>query len=241
MSIVVVLQKPQDLVNIASVVRAMKNFELDQLRVVAPEEYDDHRIEGIAHNSYDILERARQCGDLDEALADCSFVVGMTARERTAKRSVVRPRDVAPEVLAASREGRAAIVLGPEDRGLTNEELDRCDRAVTIPSNPDYASLNLAQAFTIMAYELSVARGVRVLKTPRREAPPASHEELEALYDSAQRALDAIEFFKTRNPEIIMRSVREVTHRAGLDAREAKLVRAMCYEVVHFLERQRPS
>ena len=85
MSIVVVLHQPQDLVNIASVIRAMKNFALIDLRLVAPEEYDEYRIEGIAHNSYDVLERVQQFDDLDAALADCTFVVGLTARSRTAK------------------------------------------------------------------------------------------------------------------------------------------------------------
>jgi len=242
MSVVVVLQRPQDLVNIAGVVRAMKNFELRDLRLVNPVEYDPYRIEGIAHNTGDILERVRRFDDLGLALEDCVHVAGLTARQRSAKRNVQRPRDAAPEILAAAQEGLTAILLGPEDTGLANEELDRCDRTVTIPANPRYASLNLVQAFSIMAYELLLARHpAPSFKRPRREAPPATHADLERLFADAERALGAVDFFKTRQRESVMRSLREMLHRTPLDQREAKLMRAMWIEVVRFLERTSSS
>jgi tRNA (cytidine32/uridine32-2'-O)-methyltransferase len=237
-SLVVVLVHTQDLVNIAGVVRSMKNFGLRDLRLVGPEEYEPRRIEGIAHNTADVLRRVRIFDDFESAVADCTLVAGMTARERTAKRAVARPREAASELLAAAEMGTVAVVLGREDRGLTNEELDRCHRSVIIPTNPDHPSLNIAQAFTVMAYELFVARGPLPFKTPRRTAPSATVEQVSGVFAAAQEALDAIEFFKTRNPAPIMRTVREVVHRASLDAREAKLVTAMCIEVVRFLERK---
>ena len=237
MSVVVVLHRPQDLVNIAGVVRAMKNFELTQLRLVTPKEYDAYRIEGIAHNTGDVLKHVKIFPTLDEALADCTFVVGLTARQRTAKRNVQRPEDAAPGLVVAGESGTAAMLLGPEDTGLNNEELDRCHRIVTIPTNPAYASLNLVQAFTVMAYELLLTRGIAPFKAPRREAGPATQDELERLFEDAGKALDAINFFKTRQRDTVMRSVREVVHRAPLDQREAKLLRAMCIEVVRYLER----
>jgi TrmH family RNA methyltransferase len=237
-SLVVVLVRAQDLVNIASVVRAMKNFELRDLRLVEPEEYDVRRIEGIAHGTGDVLRRVKQFGSFDEAIADCTLVAGMTARQRTAKRNVVRPRDIAPELLETSEAGNVALVLGPEDRGLTNVELDSCSRSIVIATNPDHPSMNIAQAFTLMAYELYLARGPQPFKEPRRSAPPATAHDLAEVFDAAKDALGAIEFFKTRNPEAIMRTVREVLHRATLDAREAKLARAMCFEVLRYLERK---
>jgi TrmH family RNA methyltransferase len=238
LSIVVVLHRTQDLVNIAGVVRAMKNFELRDLRLVSPVEYDAYRIEGIAHNTGDVLQRVRQFESLEEALKDCVHVVGLTARQRSAKRNAQRPRDAAPEILEAAEAGPTAILLGPEDTGLNNEELDRCQRSVTIPNNPLYASLNLVQAFSIMAYELLLARNdARPFKPPRREAPPASHDDLERLFADAERALMAIDFFKTRQQEGVMRTLREVLHRTPLDQREAKLIRAMWIEVVRFFER----
>ncbi|MBI4503499.1 MAG: RNA methyltransferase [Gemmatimonadetes bacterium] len=238
MSLVVVLHRPQDLVNIAGVVRAMKNFELRDLRLVDPAEYEPYRVEGIAHNTGDLLQRVRLFETLEDALGDCVQVVGLTARQRSAKRNVRRPRDAAPEILEVARSGLTAILLGPEDTGLNNEELDRCDRTVTIPTNPGYASLNLVQAFSIMAYELLLARNeARPFKAPRREAPPATHDDMERLFADAERALATIDFFKTRQREGVMRSLREVLHRTPLDQREAKLIRAMWIEVVRFFER----
>jgi TrmH family RNA methyltransferase len=160
----------------------------------------------------------------------------MTARQRAAKRNVLRPRPAADEILRGAADGTAALVLGPEDRGLSNDELDRCHRLVTIPTSR-YQALNLSHAFVVMAYELYVARGEGTLKPPRRRAPATTAAQLELLFDDAERALDAIEFFKTRNPEHVMRTVRDVIHRTPLDAREAKLLRAMCIEVVRYLER----
>jgi TrmH family RNA methyltransferase len=242
MSVVVVLQRPQDLVNIGGVVRVMKNFELRDLRLVNPLEYDPYRIEGIAHNTGDILQRVQRFDDLGTALQDCIHVVGLTARQRSAKRNVRRPREAAPEILAAAQEGMTAILLGPEDTGLTNEELDRCDRTVTIPANPRYASLNLVQAFSIIAYELLLARNqTPSFKRPRRQAPPSTHDDLERLFADAERALAAVDFFKTRQRDGVMRSLREILHRMPLDQREVKLMRAMWIEVVRFLERTSPS
>ncbi|HEX9632627.1 MAG TPA: RNA methyltransferase [Gemmatimonadales bacterium] len=238
MSVVVVLHEPQDLVNIAAVVRAMKNFGLRDLRLVRPAEYDTFRIEGIAHKTRDILKRVAHFETLEEALADCRFVVGFTARGRSARQNAARPREAMPEIVAMADRGRVALVFGREDKGLSNAALDRCDRAVTLPTNPAHASLNLAQAFCVAAYELFLHRGEPApLKPPRRRAPPATHAAVEETVMAAEQALDAIEFFKGRNPDVVMRTVRTVVHRTPLDAREAKLIKAMCMEVLRYFER----
>ena len=238
MNLVVVLHSPQDLVNIAGVVRAMKNFELRYLRLVAPLEFERRRITGIAHGSDDLVERIELFDDLAAALADRDYIAGMTARQRAAKRNMQRPRAAAADLLNAARDGAAALLLGREDKGLTNEELDRCHRIVTIPTSERHAALNLSHAFTVMAYELLVARYEPEFKRPRRLAPLATHEQMEQMFARAEAALDAIEFFKTRNPTSVMRSLREVGHRAPMDAREAGLIKAMCVEVLRFLERK---
>jgi tRNA/rRNA methyltransferase len=241
MSVLVVLHQPQDLINIAHVVRAMKNFGLRDLRLVAPREYDAHRIEGIAHQSHDVVSRIARFDDLAAALADCVHVVGLTARGRSAKRNVQRPRGAAAEILAAARAegGPVALLFGREDKGLSNEALDRCHRIVTIPTSPDYASLNLGHAVVVMLYELALARGEeeRPFKQPRRPAGAATVEEIERLFEDTERALAAIDFFKIRDREHIMRTVREIVHRVPLDQREAKLLRAMAIEVVKYRER----
>ncbi len=236
---IVVLHQPQDLVNIAGVVRVLKNFGLNQLRLVRPAEYDPYRIGGIAHKSDDLLKRVRLFEDLDQALADCVHVVGLTARQRSAKRNLQLPKEAVAEILGNPERQPAALLFGPEDRGLTNVELDRCHRVVTIPTDRAYPSLNLVQAVAIMAYEFFQARGIPPFKLPRRPAPPATREQLERFFADAQRALEAIDFFRTRNVEAIMRTVREVVHRANLDAREVELGRAICFELMRAVDRKR--
>jgi TrmH family RNA methyltransferase len=238
-SVVVVLHEPQDLVNIAHVVRAMKNFGFRDLRLVSPLEYDGYRIEGIAHQTHDVVSRITLFDSLDGALADCVHVTGFTARGRTAKRNLQRPRPAAAEILTIADDGMAALVFGREDKGLSNEALDRCHRIVTIPSAPAYPSLNLGHAVVLMLYELALARGEeeRPFKAPRRSADQATVAEIERLFANVEQALEAIEFFKVRDRTQIIRTVREIVHRVPLDQREAKLLRAMAIEVVKYRER----
>lgn len=239
MNLVVVVHRSQNIVNLASIVRLMKNYGLRDLRLVEPAEFDVRRIEGIAHQSGDVLKRVQVHDTLDAALADCTLVAGLTARGRTAKRNYQRPREAAPELLAAAESGTAAMVLGPEDRGLSNEDLDRCHRAVVIPTHPEYPSLNVAQAFNVMAYELFLlTEDAKPLKAPKRQAEPAAREQLERLYGDVEAALARIDFFKSREPELIMRSVRTIVHRTPLDGREVTLLRAMALEVVRYLDRR---
>ena len=237
--IAVVLHEPQDLVNIAHVVRALKNFDFRDLRLVNPREYDAYRVEGIAHQTQDVLARVARFDRLEDALLDCVHVVGFTARGRTAKRNLQRPREAAAEILTHAEAGPVALLFGREDKGLPNDALDRCHRVVTIPTNPAYSSLNLAHAVVLMLYELALARGDenRPFKAPRREGPPATVADLERLFADAEAALRVIEFFKTREVEGVMRTVREVIHRTPLDQREARLLRAMAIEVVKYGER----
>jgi TrmH family RNA methyltransferase len=237
--IVVVLHEPQDLVNIAHVVRGMKNFGIRDLRLVNPREYEAYRVEGIAHQTQDVLARVRTYRTLEEALADCVHIVGFTARGRTAKRNVQRPRDAAVEVLALADPGPVALLFGREDKGLPNDALDRCHRVVTIPSDAAYPSLNLAHAVIIMLYELALAQGAeaRAFKVPRRTSGPADAAELERLFADIARALQVIDFFKTRKQDGVMRTMREMVHRTPLDAREVKLLRAMAIEVTKYGER----
>jgi TrmH family RNA methyltransferase len=233
---ILVLVNPQDIVNIASAVRIAKNFGIEQMRLVQPEVFDPFRIEGIAHNTADLVARIEILDSLEAAIADCVFTALLTARERAAKRSVLRPRAAAERLVAEAARGPVAIVVGREDSGLTNAELDMGHLLVTISTDPAHRSLNLAQAVAIMAYEVWNARGGEALpvKPPRNRADPANSE----LFGDWRRALGAIDFFKTRRPDSVMRSFREIIFRAGLDGREASLVRAMGIEVVRYLERQ---
>src|SRR6266566_626784 len=185
MSVIVVLDHPQDLVNIAHVVRGLKNFGLRDLRLVNPREYESYRVEGIAHQTQDILSRVRAYSTLEDAIA------------------------------SLAEGGHVALLFGREDKGLSNDALDRCHRVVTIASDPRYPSLNLAHAVIIMLYELALVRGAeeRPFKEPRRTSEPAPADELERLFADVAKALQAIEFFKTRNAAGVMRTIREIAHR----------------------------
>lgn len=239
MAPILVLVNPQDIVNIASAVRIARNFGIERMRLVNPETFDPWRIEGIAHNSAAFVAAIEIVDSLEAAVADCVHVAVLTARGRTAKRRTLRPRDAAAELEERSAAGPVAIVFGREDRGLTNAEIDLGHVLVTIPTDPASSSLNLAQAVAIMAYESWLARGGerQPLKPPRKGTAPATAAQLEELFADWRRALWAVEFFKTRRSESVMRSFREIVHRAGLDGREASLVRAMGIEVVRYLER----
>lgn len=234
----VVLLEPQDPVNIAAVVRAMKNMGIAELRLVRPVEYDVTRIELVAHSTRDVAERIRHFETLDEALADCVEVAAFTARRRAAKRRVFTPREVAPALLESARRGPVALLFGREDSGLPNDALDRAQLIVTIPTT-EHKSLNLAQAVLIALYELHlVAPDVsRVLAPPRKDAPAASGAEYERYFGDVERALGEMDFFRTRNPELILRTVRSLTFRATPDARELQLLRAMALEVVKAIRR----
>jgi TrmH family RNA methyltransferase len=224
-------------------VRIAKNFGIEQMRLVDPEVFDPYRIEGIAHNTADLVARVELFDSLEAAIGDCVFTAALTARERAAKRRVLRPRDAALTLLEQSAAGPVAMVAGREDRGLTNAELDLCDALVTIATDPSHRSLNLAQAVAILAYESWNARGGEQLplKPPRNQAAPATSQQLEELFTDWTRALWAIDFFKTRLPDNVMRSFREIVFRAAPDGREASLLRAMGIEVVRYLNRVEPK
>jgi tRNA/rRNA methyltransferase/tRNA (cytidine32/uridine32-2'-O)-methyltransferase len=234
----VILYEPQDPVNIAATVRAMKNMGCRDLYLVRSVAYDPWRLEGIAHDTSDVIERIRSCDTIEEALDGVVRVAGFTARRRAAKRDVVTPREVSAELLDFARSGPVALLFGREDKGLPNEILDRAHLLVTIPTT-EHASLNLAQAVMVALYELHLgaADATRTLAPPRKDAPPASAAEYEQLFADTERGLHAIDFFKTRYHEHIMRTVRTLFYRAAPDSRELALLRAIFIEIVRTIDR----
>lgn len=239
-NVAVVLMEPQNPVNIATCIRAMKNMGVPNLRLVRPVDYDPWRLEGIAHDTADIIEGIRKFETVDEALADCVRVAGFTARRRAAKRQTVRPGTAARDLLDFTESGTVALIFGREDKGLSNEDLDRAHLVVTIPTT-DYASLNLSQAVLIALYELHIAAAdaTKPIGAARKDAPPATSREYELLFEDTAKALETISFFKTRFPEHIMRSVRSMAYRAAPDSREIALLRAVSIEVVRTVDRIR--
>jgi len=238
-NVVVVLNEPQNLINIAGVIRAMKNMGLRRLRLVNPAEFDVWRIGGIAHRSGDVADGAEIFETLHEALTDAVLVVGTTARARTAHRNYVRPREIASRVVASAQEGVVALLFGREDRGLDNEALDLCHAAAIVPTDPDYSSLNLAQAALLLSYEVFLAAGGEEGPLPRgrRSTRPATVEELENTYAALEEGLHRIEFYKAREPAAILRTLRTLISRADPDLQEAGLLRAIGFEISKYLDR----
>jgi len=237
-NVVVVLNEPRNPINIGATVRAMANTGLGQLRLVKPVEYDPSRIEAIAHGTRERAAKIRTSTRLTRPWPTVCVCMAYVGKPRAARWARTDPKASANELLGYAAGGPVAILFGPEDRGLENEALDRAHSTVTIPTTT-HSSLNLAQAVLIAGYELHIAAGdsTRRLPRPRHDAPAGSHEQFERTYATLAKALTAIDFFKTRNPELVMRSVRSLVYRAGPDARELDLARAIAIEVLRTIDR----
>ncbi|NJN17638.1 MAG: TrmJ/YjtD family RNA methyltransferase [Oscillochloris sp.] len=227
--LVVVLLRPRDVRNIGAVVRAMKNTGVGQLRLVQPEHFDPADIGGIAHRSDDILAGMTIHASLDEALADCRFVLGTSARSHRDRPLHTDPRILAPDLLARAQAGPLALLFGPEDNGLDNDALDRCQALLRLPTDPHYPSLNLAQAVLLVLYEL---RQAAVTPAPAPIGPaPASGAELETCFAALEDALGALRFVKSGTATTTMRIVRRLILRAAPSSREVAVITAIAREV----------
>ena len=235
----VVLHEPQDPVNIGGTVRVMKNMGLDDLVLVRPFRYDPEKIERIAHNTRDLAGRVRHADELHEAIGDCVAVYAFAGKHRAARWPVITPRQMADVALEHAADGPVAMLFGREDHGLPNEALDQSTAVVCIPTT-EHMSLNLAQAILVGAYELHLAAGDSTRRSPRRrkEGPAATIQNRELTMQRIHRALDLLDFFKTRNPEHVMRGVRSLVARAEPATREMDLVKSMAIEVERTLERE---
>lgn len=218
----------------------MKNMGVDQLRLVRPVAYDRYRLIGVAHDTHELIEAIEHYDDLESAIADCVRVAGFTARRRAAKRELLTPAQCADDLISFAGQGNVAVLFGREDNGLPNEALDLAHTVVTIPTT-NHASLNLAQAVLIALYELHLraSDATREIGPPRHSTNPPTSSQLDLMFADVHKALEAIAFFKTRNPEHVMRSVRSLVYRAVPDGREVDLVRAMSIEVLRTIDRER--
>ncbi|HEY2850743.1 MAG TPA: TrmH family RNA methyltransferase [Gemmatimonadaceae bacterium] len=239
-SVAIILNEPQDPINIAATIRAMKNMGFRDLRLVKPVPYDPWRIEGVAHGTRDLVDRIVHFDSLKEALADCVKVAAFAGKRRAARWAQATPREMAAQLVGDAEHGKVGLLFGQEDHGLPKEALDLAQLLVHIPTT-EHSSLNLAQAVMIALYELHLAAGdaTRVLAPPKKEAPPAEHADWEQTYADLARALEEIRFFRTRSQDNVMRTVRSLLARAEPDGRELMLVRAMGIEVLRTIERVR--
>lgn len=239
--IAVVLVETTDAVNVGGVVRAMANTGFLELRLVRPVAFDPWHVVGIAHYTQHILDATARFESLEAAVADRHYVLALSGHHHRVERNAL-PFEVAMESVAlAALEGqRVAIVFGREDYGLSNTMLDACHALTTIPTNPAYPSLNLAQAALLVLFHLFQRSGgfEQRYRPPHRVAIPAPASLLEDLFADLERALDAIEFLGHRPRVRTMRSLRVALFRARLDVREASLLRAALIEVRKYLRRK---
>lgn len=205
----------------------MKNMGVTELALVGPREFPHEEATARASGAADVLEHATVAASLAEAVEDCVFVVGASARSRAINWPFLEPRDCAAELLAKQQDGKVAAVFGPEKFGLTNADLDLCDALLTIPTNPDFSSLNLAMAVQVLTYELRVA--ALDDKRPRYEAdaPPATSAELQHFYAHLERVLTDIRFLDPANPRHLMRRLRRLFIRAAPDKNEINILRGI--------------
>lgn len=224
--------------NIGSAARAMKTMGLSALHLVTPERFPDQEANTLAAGADDLLASAPVHASLDDALAGCHLVLGTSARRRHVPLPEMSPREAAKALLEGVQRGPVALLFGRERTGLENEELQRCHASVGIPSNPDFSSLNLASAVQVLSYELrlavldAAAGGLpsgRPMPVAEAE-PPATADELERYFVHLDQALHEIDFHKGKPPEMVMQRLRRLYLRAGLDAREVKILRGILAE-----------
>jgi tRNA/rRNA methyltransferase len=222
----VVLVRPQVAGNIGATARAMRNFGLSELVLVAPlaDPLDPESRQRSTHGE-SILHQSRTVGTLDEALADCLLVAGTSARVGgpVRRQSVGWPRQVLPRLAEVLSVGPAALVFGPEPSGLTDREVTRCHHLVHIPAEASYLALNLGQAVAICLYELRLAWLERSGAAPAAP-PPAPFADQERMFDSLQSALEAIHFLYEPGGEALMHALRHLIGRAGPTAVEVDIL-----------------
>jgi TrmH family RNA methyltransferase len=208
--------------NIGGAARAMKTMGLERLYLVAPLHYPHADATARAVWADDVLERAHVCATLEEAIADCTFVLGASARQRTLPWPLLDARAAAERIASTSEE--TAVVFGAEQSGLDNHELERCSALLQIPASQAYGSLNLAAAVQIVAYELRMAaRG----EPAEPQTPLATAAELEYFYSHLQRVMEAADFLDPGNPKHLMRRMRRLFNRARLDQNEINILRGL--------------
>lgn len=222
-----VLVEPTHPGNIGATARAMKTMGLTDLVLVRPALFPNAEATALASGADDLLARARVVATVGEAISGCGLVYGTSARTRSAYHwPGFAPREAAPKLLAAATDGDAAVLFGTERIGLTNEDLEPCHALIHIPANPDYESLNLAQAVQVVAYELRVARELPPLRA-ERAAPLASAEELERLYAHLDDVLHEIDFTDRQGGPHLMRRLKRIFGRAELDQLEVNILRGV--------------
>lgn len=228
--------------NIGGVARAMKNMGLARLYLVAPKQYPDEQANWRAASADDLLENAIVTETLEEAIGDCQFVVGTSARERRIPWPLLDPRRCAEQVGPTSNSQQVAILFGREDRGLTNDELKLCNLHVNIPTSEAYSSLNLAMAVQIICYELHMLMVGQHLPSEadaQWDTPFSTGENMERFYSHLEETLVDLEFLDPAAPRQLMSRLRRLYSRVRLDEMELNILRGILNETQKWVAKAR--
>ncbi|MCK6555086.1 TrmJ/YjtD family RNA methyltransferase [Candidatus Binatia bacterium] len=228
----VVLVRPRGAANVGAAARAMKNMGLTELVLVAPRLGGRLPAAAMAVHAADVLAGRRTVATLHEAVADCGLVVGTTRRDGPYRAGAEEPRRAAPRWLAAAERNRVALVFGPEDHGLSNDDLAVCHQLTAIPADAAYASLNLAQAVMLCCYELFLAAngGAEAVSPPEL----ATADRVEQAMTHLRAAFLSIGFLHRDNPDHIMFAFRRMFGRAGLDERDVRILLGLARQIEWF-------
>lgn len=229
----IVLVQPSHAGNIGAVARAMKNMGLADLYLVSPKNFPDEHAVARSAGAEDLLKNATVVEKLDDAIANCILVLGTSTRSRRLSWPALNPKDCASEVMKQNSDGRVAIVFGNERTGLSNEELDKCQFFVSIPTDPEFSSLNLAAAVQIIVYELR-QKCIDLEKITNPEVKDdllASQSEVQGFFAHLEQVLVAIDFLDPAHPKKLMRRIYRLFHRAHLIKNEVNILRGILTSV----------
>src|SRR4051794_11327170 len=224
----VVLVRPRGSGNIGSVARAMKNTGVPELAIVGKARTQSFWARAMAVHGRQVLRNARLYETAREAIADCILTVGTTCRAGLYRDHSQTPRVMAAEIAAAARAGKVALIFGPEDHGLSNDDLKYCQRLIHIPSHPDYPSLNVSQAAVICLYEIYLAS---LDELPVKPLQLARAEDIERLYDRMRSSLLKIGFLDSQNPEHMLLAFRRFLGRGGLEQKDVAILTGLFRQI----------
>lgn len=228
-NISIVLYKPKYAGNVGSIARAAKNMGIGNIIIAGAADLDRNEInKRSTHLATDMLDQIKYYDDIGEALADFQYVVGTTARLGKARGPFNTPHKIAQDLVGISRKNKVALLFGPEDKGLANDELRYCQAVVTIPSTRDFRSLNLSHAVMILCYEIYTATLPETGEVPSKWARV---NEVEGMYGQIKTMLSEAGFLNPENPDYWMMHLRRFFARSGLLSREVKIIRGICRQI----------
>jgi tRNA (cytidine32/uridine32-2'-O)-methyltransferase len=231
MSICIVLVGTSHPGNIGACARAMKNMGIHDMRLVNPQHFPHKEATARASGAEDVLANARVVTSLAEAIEDCVYVAGASARSRSIDWPSLNAHDSAAQLAAESGKGTVAAVFGPEQSGLSNSDLDRCDTLLTIPTDPNFSSLNLGMAVQVLTYEIRSALTGGKIAAYESTEPAATSDEMEHFYKHLEQIVTESGFMDPDNPRNLMRRLRRLFVRAKPDRNELNILRGILTSV----------